>query len=56
MACILSLFSSMRRRARAYCSSMMRRTSPSTFSMVCSLMFVVLVTERPRNTSPSFSA
>ena len=56
IACTLSLFSSISLRASAYCVSMILRTSSSTFCMVDSLMVVVLVTERPKNTSPSFSA
>ena len=56
MACILSWFSSINWRAKAYWRSMMLRTSASTFCMVASLILVVLVTERPKNTSPSFSA
>ena len=55
MTSILSRFSSMSLRAMAYCSSMMRRTSASTSCIVFSEMLVVFVTERPRNTSPSFS-
>ncbi|CPL19775.1 Uncharacterised protein [Bordetella pertussis] len=43
-------------RATPYCSSMMRRISLSTFCMVASETCVVLVTLRPRKTSPSFSA
>ena len=56
IACILSWLSSMSLRAIAYCSSMMRRMTRSTFRIVSSDIVVVLVTERPRKTSPSFSA
>src|SRR5256885_5780955 len=46
MACILSELSSISLRASPYCSSMMRRTSWSTFCIVCSLMLLVLLIER----------
>src|SRR6185295_2534950 len=51
----LSRFSSSRRRASAYCWSMIARTSLSTDFIVSSDMFWCVVTWRPRNTSPSFS-
>jgi hypothetical protein len=56
IACILSWLSSISFLAMAYCSSMMRRITRSTFLIVSSDIVVVLVTERPRKTSPSFSA
>lgn len=52
---ILSRFSSISRRANAYCSSIIRRISASTFCIVASDTFLCVVMERPRNTSPSFS-
>src|SRR5690606_23599 len=54
MASILSRLPSMMLRATVYCSSMILRISWSTFCMVDSDTCVVLVTLRPRKTSPSF--
>ena len=56
IVCILSWFSVISLRASAYWSSMMRRISLSTFCIVASDTLTWRVTERPRNTSPSFSA
>ena len=56
MAWALSRFWSRMSQATLYWASMIFRISSSTFCMVASDMWVVLVTLRPKNTSPSFSA
>ena len=56
IASTLSRLSSMSFLASAYCSSMMRRISRSTFCIVASDTFFCVAIERPRKTSPSFSA
>ena len=55
IASTFSRLSSRSLRATAYWESMILRISSSTFCIVDSDTFFCVVTDRPRNTSPSFS-